>query len=362
MHETRAPIPEQPRPRASDGRSLAFRLFRVAAQAQLLREGRFRVGAVVAVAALIGLIVWLTVGSRSGSHSSSATTAAVAVSYHGLQTIAGALNQPTYWVGARPGTRYEFSQTADGRVYVRYLPKGLKAGDRRPLLTVGTYSMSNAFAATQAVAREKGTAVPILVGKGGVAFYTVANPTNSYLAYPGSDYQVEVFSPAAGVARLLVASGKVALVPGSQTPSSSQATPPTAVSIAELKARATSLGRPIYWLGPRPHTTYELTVTANGQTFIRYLPENVPLGDKKAFLTVAMYPMQHALAVVRASASGADTVTIKLAKGGTAVYSKQHPTSVYAAFPGSDVQIEVYDPLPTLPAKLVRAGDLVPVG
>src|SRR3954471_21738012 len=47
--------------------------------------------------------------------------------------------------------------------------------------------------------------------------------------------------------------------------------PATAATVAKLVAVATRSGRPIYWVGAQPNTTYELTQTKDGRTFIRYL-------------------------------------------------------------------------------------------
>ena len=46
-------------------------------------------------------------------------------------------------------------------------------------------------------------------GTAGVAFYARARPTNVYLAYPGRNIQVEVYDPAAGAARRLVAANHI---------------------------------------------------------------------------------------------------------------------------------------------------------
>ena len=49
-------------------------------------------------------------------------------------------------------------------------------------------------------------------------------------------------------------------------------------------------------------------------------------------------------------------------RGAIAVYSKSRPTNIYLAYPGSDVQIEVYDPSPAQARSLVASGRVVPVG
>ena len=48
--------------------------------------------------------------------------------------------------------------------------------------------------------------------------------------------------------------------------------------------------------------------------------------------------------------------------GGLAVYSVEAPNNVYVAFPGSDVQVEVFDPRPKRALRLVTSGRVAPVG
>jgi hypothetical protein len=111
-----------------------------------------------------------------------------------------------YWAGPLPGRRYELTRATDGNVFVRYLPSGVSAGDKRPLLLVGTYPFKGAFAATEALTKEPGSIYRSLPG-GGLAFYRRSAPTNVYLVYPKLDYQIEVFAPSAARARQLVVSG-----------------------------------------------------------------------------------------------------------------------------------------------------------
>jgi hypothetical protein len=116
-----------------------------------------------------------------------------------------------YWVGPREDTTYELGQTSDGRVVVRYLPRGVAVGSSTPYLSVGTYPYPGAFAAIQALARQRGADVIRLRG-GGLAVVDTSYPSSIHLAYPGSDYQIEVYDPSASTARRLVASGKVGAV------------------------------------------------------------------------------------------------------------------------------------------------------
>ena len=172
------------------------------------REVRF--GAVVAVALAIGFVLWLVLrdgdSSPSAAPATAARTTSVPISVKGLHSLAG-LGVPIYWAGEQPGVAYELTKTSDNRVLVRYLPAGEKIGTKTPYLTIGTYPVKNAFQVTSRLAKSSGS-VTIPVGHGGVAFYSRAAPTSVYVAYPGYDYQVEVFDPSPAQARS-IASGRL---------------------------------------------------------------------------------------------------------------------------------------------------------
>jgi hypothetical protein len=97
-------------------------------------------------------------------------------------------------------------------VYIRYLPQGVRPGDRRPdFLTVGTYPLANASRLVKATARKTG--VPIVhVPGGGVAFADRKHPSSVYIAYPTSNLEIEVYAPTSGRALQLVTSGQIAPV------------------------------------------------------------------------------------------------------------------------------------------------------
>jgi len=48
-----------------------------------------------------------------------------------LRATAAAIPHPVYWLGTQPDDAYEFTQTKDGRVDIRYLPPGAKVGSAR---------------------------------------------------------------------------------------------------------------------------------------------------------------------------------------------------------------------------------------
>ena len=177
----------------------------------------------LALAVAIGFVVWLfvrgddsdnkaTVGptaTTTASTPSSRRTLLTAASVKTLKTLAGASDRPIYWAGAKPGTTYELTRTPDGRIYIRYLPKGVKVGDTRAsYLIVATYPVPNAYKAVQTAAKEDG-AITFRLPRGGLAVYNRNAQTNVYFAFPGSRSQVEVFDPTPRRARRLVSSGQI---------------------------------------------------------------------------------------------------------------------------------------------------------
>jgi hypothetical protein len=124
------------------------------------------------------------------------------------------------------------------------------------------------------------------------------------------------------------------------------------ISLKGLKTLA-ALGIPIYWAGEQPGVTYELTKTGDNRVFIRYLPAGVPIGSSQPYLTIGTYPVSDAFIVTNRLAAKSGSVPVDIGKDGVAFSSRKSPESVFLAYRGSGVQIEVYDPMPG------RARDLV---
>jgi hypothetical protein len=328
------------------------------------RLPQLRIGAVLAIAIAAGLGAWLA--TRGGDGKSPVTPTVpgttvagptgkrvVPVTVSGLETLATSLRRPIYWAGRQQGKTFELTVLPNGNVYLRYLPPGTQVGSSKPLLTVGTYPVAGAFAAAQRSAAQPDSA-RVSTRAGGVAFYSKGTPTSVYIAYPGSDYQIEVFDPSAAEARHLVESGQISPVPSSQTA-------PALVSADALKTLARSAAHPLYWAGARQGTSYELTKTLDGRVYVRYLPAGAKAGANVPALTVGTYPISGAFASALQLAKGSDSVQVPVTGGGVAFYGKSAPSSVYVAFPGSDVQIEVYDPSPAQARQLVTSGKIVPI-
>jgi hypothetical protein len=309
-------------------------------------------GAIVAAAA-IAVAVWLVFGRGTATRAPAQHPAAASAQH--LARVARRIGHPIYWIGPRAGYVYELSRTNDGRVYIRYLPSGVHVGSRSPnYLTVGTYPQRHAFATLQATAKAQGVQTTRVAG-GGLAFPYKGRPTSVYLAYPGSDYQIEVFDPSPARALQLVSSVTAVVAPTSRPAS-------TAASVQQLKALAVSLGHPVYWAGSKSGVTYELTRTTDERVYVRYLPAGVAIGDTRPnYLTVGTYPQKGALAILKATATRTHVAPLKLAKGGLALVDAKRPTSVYVAYPTVDLQIEVFDPSPGRARELVTSGRVTPV-
>ena len=88
---------------------------------------------------------------------------------------------------------------------------GVKVGSTRPYLTVGTYPLSRAYAATAAQGRRSG-AVALHIGHGGIAFYRSSRPTNVFLAFPGGTCRSRFTIRRPAAARALVSADAIAPV------------------------------------------------------------------------------------------------------------------------------------------------------
>lgn len=318
------------------------------------RRQRFRVLAILVVGAVAALLVWLA--TRGDDESEPAAANAVAVSPGGLQAFVGALRQPVYWVGPRSRVTYEVTRE-QGQIRFRYLPAGAEVGTSTPYLTVGTYTLQDAYTATERAAQEPG-AEEIPTRDGALAFYRPARPYSAFLAYPGSQFQVEVFHPRRGQARRLIASGRVAPVPGSPVEESRA----VVVTEEELRAEAQRANQPIYWAGPDPDVTYELRRTPERWFYVRYVPRDAPPDSTGPYLTVGTYPVADAFAAVQGLARAEGAEPIELDGGGLAVANERFPRSVYLAYPDTSYQVEVFAPSLDEARDLVTSGRIVPVG
>jgi hypothetical protein len=172
---------------------------------------RRQIAFAVVAAVILGLNAWLLLRDDGGGSGSPGS--ATAVNAARLRDLSASVGHDVYWAGdPSSGTELELTHQADGRIYVRYLNGGAEVGDGRPrFTTVGTYPVPASLAALRKQAREP-AAITRTLPEGGLAYLNADRPTSVYLAWPGSDYEVEVFDPSPKRALDLVLSGAIAPV------------------------------------------------------------------------------------------------------------------------------------------------------
>jgi hypothetical protein len=137
---------------------------------------------------------------------------------------------------------------------------------------------------------------------------------------------------------------------------------PVATSTEGLAALGRELYQPVYWAGAAQGKSLEVTLTTTRQVYVRYLPAGAPVGDPSTeLLTVGTYRDLHAYSHLRSYARHVNTGMTRVGGGGLAVRVPGYPTSVFLAYPGQKVQVEVYAPQPGRALSLIRAGDVTPV-
>jgi hypothetical protein len=168
-----------------------------------------RLGTAVALAVLAAVIVWLIVrGADDMDGSSGVSSTASAATLSTLRSLPGELGHDVYWAGVQPSRTRELTEV-DGNIYIRYLPRGIRAGDPRPdYLTVGTYPTARAYTSLRRRGRQPGNGSRRAAG-GGIAVWSDSRPQTVYLAYPRSVVQIEVYDPSAARARRLATTGAV---------------------------------------------------------------------------------------------------------------------------------------------------------
>lgn len=167
--------------------------------------------ALVLIAAAL-LVVWLASGDDDDSSSQGSGKAEI-VSTEALEDAVEDSNPPVYWAGERQGAELELSRPDGERTYVRYLTDGAEAGDpKADFLTVGTYASADAVAELKRQGKEPDGVLGTAPG-GATVYFSSKQPLSVYVAFPGSDAQIEVYDPRFRQALQLVNSGQIVPVP-----------------------------------------------------------------------------------------------------------------------------------------------------
>lgn len=135
------------------------------------------------------------------------------------------------------------------------------------------------------------------------------------------------------------------------------------VSVDSLRETAAEQDAPIYWAGEQEAAELELSQPDEDHTYVRYLTDGAEAGDPQPdFLTVSTYATADPVAALRRQGDEPGGVLSDAPGGATVYFNRSQPQSVYLAYPGVDVQIEVYDPDSKQALELVNSGQIVAAG
>lgn len=186
--------------------------------AQKPRRSYGTIAAVIAAVAILGFVaVMMTRGQSDepvGEQSSPSAVVKVGpeiVSVQRLTQVPAQVGHPIYWIPDMTDVNLELTTLQDSSVYVRYLPKGEKAGVDKGALTVATYANPQAYSLVQSGGERAGA---VLVQDSGGALVTAESEAaqNAYFAFEGVPLLVEVFDPEPGRALELIQQGKVQIL------------------------------------------------------------------------------------------------------------------------------------------------------
>jgi hypothetical protein len=132
------------------------------------------------------------------------------------------------------------------------------------------------------------------------------------------------------------------------------------VDEAEIGNLAALSGHPVYWAGPMPDESLEVTENADGSVQVRYLPEGAEAGEPIEALTVASYPLADPAAALDGFAEEPTSIVKRASDGRKVVFNRDQPTNVYFVSPENSVQVEVFDPSPKHALSLALSGKIQP--
>jgi hypothetical protein len=138
---------------------------------------------------------------------------------------------------------------------------------------------------------------------------------------------------------------------------------PQILSPSELSDFAAEQSEPVYWVGERKGSELEVTASAQGRIYVRYLEGGAEAGDPRAkFLTVGTYPSKDPAAALRHALANREGA--KLARtddGALLLIDPSSPQNAHLAYPGQAVQVEVFSPVPGAALRMASTGDVQPV-
>lgn len=134
-----------------------------------------------------------------------------------------------------------------------------------------------------------------------------------------------------------------------------------ALTESELKGAAALLATPIFWVGPIEGYNYVLDASIDGLIIIRYIPEGTSLSDRSsAYTAVGTYRIADAFETTQEQGSESSSSVGFINGDGAAVYyDRQSPLNVYMAYPGLDIQVEIFDPRESVAINAAQTSGVV---
>ncbi len=177
---------------------------------QPLDSQQVRIAAIVVVAVVVGVVLWLVLG-RSGKHHGKVFHAVGPIVYSAKNLAAESkfINTRFFWAGKQPikgAVRYEFTRLTNGHLYVRYLTKGAKIGNTdAKYLVISTYpDYPTAYKTVKASANAQ--AGP---GNSVILVRPHTKGHNILMAFKGIPDQIEIYDPSASKALAIALSGDI---------------------------------------------------------------------------------------------------------------------------------------------------------
>lgn len=165
------------------------------------KHGKYFFPLTVAVTAILTALIVLGLTQQISPTLSDRTTLAaqtsggVCLTESELKSIIKENNIQVYWTGPMKDATYSLNSSTAGQVFLRYIPEGEACDDVRPnFRVIATYEEVDAFATTES-AGTTADGVSLLNTDGSIVYFNKNVPTNIYVAYPGINYQIEIYDP-----------------------------------------------------------------------------------------------------------------------------------------------------------------------
>jgi hypothetical protein len=102
----------------------------------------------------------------------------------------------------------------------------------------------------------------------------------------------------------------------------------------------------VYWAGPRPGYLYSIDTTAKSRVYLQYIQadsnsKNVIANSR----IIATYFTKDGFGRTVSAATRTGNTGFRNPNGSVVFYAKNRATDIYLAFPGKEVQVEIFDPL-----------------